>query len=101
MNKNSRMVAKYYEGTRKYQDKIIDVLNQMLGNLKQVKSLNIMPNLTKRLEKSRKSYDQQYDKKYTYMTSRYCRIPIVVYIGKILLYIFLSYLVLDGKMSYR
>ena len=99
MNKNSIMIAKYYEGTRKYQDRIIDVLNQMLGNLKQVKSLNIMPNLTKRLEKSRKSYDQQYDKKYTYMTSRYCRIPIVVYIGKILLYIFLSYLVLDGKMS--
>ena len=98
MNNNSRMVAKYYEGTRKYQDKIIDVLNQMLGNLKQVKSLNIMPNLTKRLDKSRKSYDIQYDKKYTYMTSRYCRIPMVVYIGKIILYIFLAKLVLDDKM---
>ena len=99
MDKNSKMVAKYYEGTRKYQDKIIDVLNQMLGSLKQVKSLNIMPNLTKRLDKSRKSYDQQYDKKYVYMTSRYCRIPMVVYVGKILLYIFLSYLVLDDKMT--
>ena len=98
MNNNSRMVAKYYEGTRKYQDKIIDILNQMLGNLKQVKSLNIMPNLTKRLDKSRKSYDQQYDKKYVYMTSRYCRIPMVVYIGKIILYIFLAKLVLDDKM---
>ena len=99
MNNNSKMIAKYYEGTRKYQDKIIDVLNQMLGNLKQVKSLNIMPNLTKRLEKSRKSYDQQYDKKYVYMTSRYCRIPMVVYLGKIILYIFLAYLVLENKMT--
>ncbi len=99
MNNNSKMIAKYYEGTRKYQDKIIDVLNQMLGSLKQVKSLNIMPNLTKRLEKSRKSYDQQYDKKYEYMTSRYCRIPMVVYLGKIILYLFLAYLVLNDKMT--
>ena len=99
MNNNSKMVAKHYEGTRKYQDKIIDVLNQMLGSLKQVKSLNIMPKLTKRLDKTRKSYDQQYDKKYVYMTARYCRIPMVVYIGKIILYIFLSYLVLENKMT--
>jgi ABC-type multidrug transport system fused ATPase/permease subunit len=99
MNNNSKMVAKHYEGTRKYQDKIIDVLNQMLGSLKQVKSLNIMPKLTKRLDKTRKSYDQQYDRKYVYLTSRYCRIPMIVYIGKIILYIFLSYLVLDNKMT--
>ena len=99
MNNNSKMVAKYYEGTRKYQDKIIDVLNQMMGSLKQVKSLNIMPNLTKRLDKSRKGYDQHYDKQYDYLTARYCRIPMVVYIGKILLYIFLAYLVLDNKMT--
>lgn len=99
MNNNSKMVAKYYEGTRKYQDKIIDVLNQMMGSLKQVKSLNIMPNLAKRLDKSRKGYDQHYDKKYDYLTARYCRIPMVVYIGKILLYIFLAYLVLDNKMT--
>lgn len=99
MNNNSKMVAKYYEGTRKYQDKIIDVLNQMMGSLKQVKSLNIMPNLTKRLDKSRKGYDQHYDKQYDYLTARYCRIPMVVYVGKILLYIFLAYLVLDNKMT--
>ena len=99
MNRNSKMIAKYYEGTRKYQDKIIDILNQMLGSLKQVKSLNVMPSLTKRLDKSRKSYDVQYDKKYEYMTSRYCRIPMVVYIGKIVLYIFLAYLVLEDKMT--
>ena len=99
MNRNSKMIAKYYEGTRKYQDKIIDVLNQMLSSLKQVKSLNVMPSLTKRLDKSRKSYDIQYDKKYEYMTSRYCRIPMVVYVGKIILYIFLAHLVLEDKMT--
>ena len=99
MNNNSKLIAKYYEGTRKYQDKIIDVLNQMLGGLKQVKSFNIMPKLTKRLDKSRHSYDIQYDKKYKYMISRYCRIPMIVYIGKIALYVFLSYLVLNNQMT--
>ena len=99
MDVNSKKVAKYYEGTRKYQDKIIDILNQMLGNLKQVKSLNIMPNLTKKLNKSRKEYDAQYNKKYAYMMDRYCKIPMIVYVGKIALYVFLSALVLDGKMT--
>ena len=99
MNNNSRKIAKYYEGTRKYQDKIIDILNQMLGNLKQVKSLNIMPNLTKRLDKSRRDYDIQYDKQYVFMTSRYGKIPMIVYVGKIALYVLLAALVLDNKMT--
>ena len=98
MNTNSHMVAKYYEGTRKYQDRIMDVLNQMLSNLRQVKTLNLMPNLTKRLDKSRKSYDVQYDKKYDFINARYCRIPIIVYVGKILLYVCLAKLVFDGEM---
>lgn len=99
MSKNSRGVAKYYEGTRKYNDKIIDILTQMLGSLKQVKSLNIMPRLDGHLSKSRESYDAQYDKKYAYLTSRYCKIPMVVYVGKIILYIYLAYLVANGKMT--
>jgi len=99
MNKNSQMIAKYYEGTRKYQDKIIDILNQMLGNLKQVKTLNMMPNLTKKLDKNRNSYDIQYDKKRTYYDSRYCKLPLIVYIGKILLYIQLAYYVYHGTMT--
>lgn len=99
MNNNSTKIAKYYEGTRKYQDKIIDILNQMLTNLKQVKALNIMPNLTKRLNKNRDSYDVQYDKKYIYTIRRYCKIPMLVYCGKILLYIMLAYQVVRGAIT--
>ncbi len=99
MNNNSRNIAKYYEGTRKYNDKIIDILNQMLGSLKQIKSLNMMPNLTKKLDRYRYCYDQHYDKKYSYISSRYCTLPMIVYIGKIMLYVFLSYLVLNNKMT--
>lgn len=99
MNNNSKRVSKYYEGTRKYEDKVIDTLNQMLVNLKQVKSLNMMPNLNKRLDKTRVKWSQEYKEKRSALTSRYCKMPYIVYIGKILLYIFLAYLVCEGKMT--
>lgn len=99
MNNNSKCVSKYYEGTRKYEDKSLDILNQMLANLKQVKSLNMMPNLNDKLDKTRNKWKKEYYGKRSYLTSRYCLIPYIVYIGKILLYIFLAYLVITGKMT--
>lgn len=99
MNNNSKNVSKYYEGTRKYEDKVIDTLNQMLVNLKQIKSLNLMPSLDKKLDRTRKKWAQEYQKKRKFMTSRYCKMPYVVYIGKILLYIYLAFLVTSNKMT--
>lgn len=99
MNDNSKGVSKFYEGTRKYEDKIMDILNQMLINLKQVKTLNMMPKLNINLDKTRKKWSEQYKEKRKYMTTRYCLIPFIVYIGKILLYIFLAYLVINKKMA--
>ena len=99
MNNNSKKVSKYYEGTRKYEDKVIDILNQMLVNLKQVKSLNLMPNLNKKLDKTRNRWRMEYKEKRKAMTSRYCKMPYIVYVGKILLYIYLAYLVSINKMT--
>lgn len=99
MNDNSKKVSRYYEGTRKYEDKIIDTLNQMLANLRQVKTLNLMPKLNINLDKTRNKWKEQYDGKRENMTTRYSLIPYLVYIGKILLYIFLAYLVINNKMT--
>lgn len=99
MNDNSKKVSKFYEGTRKYEDKIIDILNQMLANIKQVKTLNLMPKLNDNLDRTRNRWKIQYKGKREHMTTRYCLIPFIVYIGKILLYIFLAYLVIKGKMT--
>ena len=71
----------------------------MLVNLKQVKSLNMMPSLNKKLDKTRKKWKQEYKGKRSALTSRYCKMPYIVYIGKILLYILLAYLVCEGKMT--
>lgn len=99
MNDNSKKVSKYYEGTRKYEDKVIDILNQMLMNLKQVKTLNMMPKLNSNLDKTRNKWKEQYRGKRDNLTVRYTNIPYLVYIGKIVLYIFLAYLVINGKMT--
>lgn len=99
MNNNSKNVSKYYEGTRKYEDKIIDTLNQMLGNLKQIKSLNVMPNINKNLDKSRNKWRDEYYKKRKYMCKRSSLIPYLVYIVKICLYIVLAYFVVNGRMN--
>lgn len=99
MNENAKRVSKFYEGTRKYEDKIIDIFNQMLMNLKQVRSLNLMDKLNHNLDKSRSRWAEQYKEKRVNLTNRYCTTPYIVYIGKIILYIFLAYLVVEDKMS--
>lgn len=99
MNNNSKKVSKYYEGTRKYEDKIMDIFNQMLMNLRQVKTLNMMDKLNTNLDKTRKKWKEQYKYKRKKLTTRYCLIPYLVYFGKIVLYIFLAYLVINGQMT--
>ena len=59
----------------------------------------MMSSLNKRLDKTRKKWKQEYKGKRSVLTSRYCKMPYIVYIGKILLYIFLAYLVCEGKMT--
>lgn len=99
MNVNSKNVSKYYEGTRKYEDKIVDVLNQMLTSLKQVKVLNLMPKLDLNIDKTRNKWKKQYRGKRKSITARYCLIPYIVYFGKLVLYIFLAYLVINDEMT--
>lgn len=99
MNINSKKVSKYYEGTRKYEDRILDIVNQLLLNIKQVKSLDMMPNLNYKLDKTRNKWSEEYKKKRSATIERYCAMPYIVYIGKILLYIFLGFLVVNKKMT--
>ncbi len=99
MDINSRKVAKHYEGTRKYNDKLIDMLNQMMTNVKQVKTLNMMPGLNKKLDRFRNKWTSQYIQRRQNMTYRYSTIPAIVYFGKIMLYVILGLLVINKVMT--
>ena len=99
MNNNTKKVAKHYEGTRKYEDKVIDTLNQMLTNIKQVKTLNLMPNLNNNLDKTRNKWIDEYNKKRKAITNRDCIMPYLIYMGKMFLYVIMAYLVINDKMT--
>lgn len=99
MNANSRKVSKYYEGTRKYEDKVIDTFNQMILHLRQVKTLDMMPNLNRKLDTTRNKWSLEYKNKMNALKTRTCDMPYIVYVGKILLYILLAYLVCIGEMT--
>lgn len=99
MNDNAKCASKHYEGTKKNNDKIMDIVNQMLLNIKQVKTLNMLPNLEKRIDKNIINWEGEYQKRRFYITERYSKIPIITYLGKIFLYIFLGYLVTINKMT--
>lgn len=99
MNDNSSKISKFYEGTRKYEDKVTDTLNQMLSNLKQIKTLNLMPKLDNNMNKVFKKWKEQYRGKRSNMAKRYCIIPFIIYIAKIFLYIYMAYLVIHSRMT--
>ena len=99
MNDNSKNVSKYYEGTRKYEDKIVDRLNQMMENPTQVKTMNIMPRLNKSLDIVRDKWKSQYELKRKYIIDRNTYIPYIIYIGKVMLYLVMGYMVINGSMT--
>lgn len=99
MNDNSKVVSKHYENTRKSNDRIMDIVNQLLLNIKQVKSLNLMPSIDKKIDKELAVRQKEYRLRRVHLTNRYSKIPIIIYLGKIFLYIFLGYLVCQEKMA--
>ena len=98
-NDNAKKVSRYYEGTRKYEDKILDILNQMLSNITQIKSLNMMPSIDKKIDKTRTKWTEDYRKKRKYLINKNTNTPYIVYGGKILLYIYMGYLVTQNEMT--
>jgi len=99
MDYNASQVSKYYEGQRKYDDKLIDTLNQMLSNLKQVKTLNLMTNLNTKLEKTRKCWRGKYLNRRKCLINRYSILPGILYFTKFILYIMFASLVIRGQMT--
>lgn len=99
MSDNSKKISKYYDGQRKYEDRIIDTLSQMLNNIKKVKSLSMSSNLSKKIDKERASWEIQFRNRRKGMTNRYSLIPYIVDFGKIILYVLMAYLVIKGKMT--
>ena len=98
-NISTQHASRHYNKTRKSEDKIIDIFNQMLTNLKQVKSLNIMPSLDKKLNNIKNQWNLQYSGMRHFIVINNCQLPFIIYIGKISLYVWLAFLVVNGELT--
>ena len=99
MDQNSKKIAHAYEGSRKYEDKINDIFHQMIINRRQVKTLNMLPNLNRRLTRTQNELVKQTHSRRDGMINRNCVMPSIVYVGKILIYVILGYQVVRNRMT--
>lgn len=99
MDKNSRQYAKYYNSSRKYEDRAADILNQEIANSRQIKAMNFMAPLNKKYEYVGSRWVQEYRKRRNARTRAFVTDPWIVHIGKIALYVFMGYLVIEGQMT--
>ncbi|MBR2989526.1 ABC transporter ATP-binding protein [Candidatus Saccharibacteria bacterium] len=99
MNKNSKKYAKHFDGSRKYEDKAVDILNQLITNSKQIKAMNFTKPLFERYDRVTNKWRAEYKKRRTARMTAFVTDAWIVNIGKITLYVVLAYLVFNGVMT--
>lgn len=83
--------------TRKEQDNVSNLIGQVVDGNKEIKSFNMKDNLFNYLEKYNTIRKKYYFKKRFYDNNIDVTIPAVLGVGKILVYLILIYLILNGK----
>lgn len=99
MDKNVRNYSKHFDGSRKYEDKAADVLNQVLKSPRQIKSMNVLPAMLKKYDNAARKWAEQYISRRRDREKVYVHDEWMAYLGKISLYIMMAVFVIDGKMT--
>jgi len=89
--------AKHLDGQRKYADKLTDNLSQILNGLNEISLFNIFSKVKKRFDVIAEKWQDEYMKKSTCLNIKESVLPAIIHLGKVILYLILSYLVLKGK----
>lgn len=97
LSKNMIKKNYYLGGQRKYQDSISGLMGQVLDGNKEVKSFNIKDDIAVYLENYKKQWRKNYFSKRKYNDNIYVLVPTILGFGKILIYLVLIYLILQGK----
>ena len=99
MNKNVRNYSKHFDGSRKYEDKAADVLNQVLKNPRQIKAMNILPAMLRKYDNAARKWLEQYTSRRRDREKVYVHDEWTAYLGKIILYIMMAVFVINGQMT--
>lgn len=97
LSKNMVKKNYYLGGQRKYQDSISGLMGQVLDGNKEVKSFNMKDDIAVYLENYKKQWRKNYFSKRKYNDNIYVLVPTILGFGKILIYLVLIYLILQGK----
>lgn len=89
--------TKYLRGQQKYRDKLTDNLSQILNGLGEIKVFNIYEKIKNNFYTIANKWSEQYMKKRKYVNIRSSLLPFIIHSGKIILYIILTYFVLNGR----
>lgn len=88
--------TKYLMGQQKYRDKLTDNLSQILNGLNEIALFNIYEKMKHNFSILANKWAEQYMKKRKYVNIRSSLLPFIIHFGRIMLYIILGHLVLEG-----
>ena len=92
--------ANYYHNKVKVQDdRYTTLLTQIISGLQEIKTFNMLPKLTSKLDVIQNNFTKCYKTKREYNTLRDNDIRAVTYIFRFILYAFLVYLIMLGKID--
>lgn len=89
--------TKYLRGQQKYRDKLTDNLSQILNGLGEIKVFNIYKKIKNNFYIIANKWSEQYMFKRKYVNIRSSLLPFIIHFGKVILYLLLATLVLNGK----
>lgn len=97
LDKNMKKINYYFSRQRKHQDNISSLMGQVLDGNKEIKAFNMSDNLNTYLENYKKLWKKDYFKKRKYIDNFYVLVPTILGFGKIVIYLILIYLILNGR----
>lgn len=97
LDKNMKKKNYYLSRQRKHQDNISSLMGQVLDGNKEIKAFNMSDNLNTYLKNYKKLWKKDYLKKKKYNDNFYVLVPTILGFGKIVIYLILIYLILNGR----
>lgn len=98
-NINTEKSSYHFKGQKEHVDKIIELLNQTLNGIKEIKTSNITKELNKKYDIVFKGWSEKYFLKRKYYLNYNVKLKYIRYLVKILLYLISAYLYFNNNIS--
>ena len=89
----------YFKGQKKYTDKLINLLGETISGLKDIKTSNIESALNKKYDYEKRAWANKYTIRRKHIIAYQVHLKWMIHIFKIMLYISLSYLLFNNKIT--